>query len=196
MSSPEGSTVTFRRPAKDVRPRALQRFARKMQREVAGGRAFDCLITGDAEMRRLNRRFRGQDHRTDVLSFPSSGLAAPLPQLGDLAISIQRARAQGRALGHGAEHEIRILMLHGLLHLLGMDHETDHGRMGRSEKRWRMRLGLAGGLIERANPVFGNPSPQSRASRSPQSRRSRAQRAPRQGAVSTVTPEPRIGARP
>ena len=153
MSSPEGSSVTFRRPPKDVRPRALQLFARKMQREVARGRAFDCLITGDAEMRRLNRDFRGKDYSTDVLSFPVA--AGALPQaasLGDLAISIQRARAQGRQFGHGAEQEIRILMLHGLLHLLGMDHENGEGRMGRSEKLWRTRLGLTGGLIERVRP--------------------------------------------
>ncbi len=95
MSSPEGSSVTFRRPPKDVRPRALQLFARKMQREVARGRAFDCLITGDAEMRRLNRDFRGKDYSTDVLSFPVAASASPpraarLTHLGDLAISIQR----------------------------------------------------------------------------------------------------------
>jgi probable rRNA maturation factor len=154
MSSPEGSSVTFRRPPKDVRPRALQLFARKIQREVARGRAFDCLITGDAEMRRLNRDFRGKDYPTDVLSFPVAAGASPrraarVAHLGDLTISIQRARAQGRQFGHGAEQEIRILMLHGLLHLVGMDHENGDGRMGRSEKLWRARLGLACGLIER-----------------------------------------------
>jgi probable rRNA maturation factor len=124
-----------------------------MQREVARGRAFDCLITGDAEMRRLNRDFRGKDYPTDVLSFPAAASAfPPAASLGDLAISIQRARAQGRQFGHGAEQEIRILMLHGLLHLLGMDHENGDCRMGRSEKLWRTRLGLACGLIERVRP--------------------------------------------
>jgi probable rRNA maturation factor len=155
MSSPdhpafaEPSTLTFRRPFNDVRPRALHLFARKMQREVARGRTFDCLITGDAEMRRLNRDFRGKDYATDVLSFPAAGPSGRAGRLGDLAISIQRARAQARQFGHGAEEEIRILMLHGLLHLLGMDHETGDGRMARNEKRWRSRLGLACGLIER-----------------------------------------------
>jgi len=98
-------------------------------------------------MRRLNRDFRGQDHPTDVLSFPAIGAAAPY--LGDLAISIQRARAQARRFGHEVEEEIRILMLHGLLHLLGMDHENGDPRMHRAERRWRLRLGLVPGLIER-----------------------------------------------
>jgi len=144
-------TLLFRRPLKDLRPRALTLFARKLQREVAGGRVFDCLITGDAEMRRLNRDFRGQDHATDVLSFPAISRHAG-SHLGDLAISIQRARAQARQFGHTPEDEVRILMLHGVLHLLGMDHENGDGRMDRAERRWRARLGLACGLIERVRP--------------------------------------------
>jgi probable rRNA maturation factor len=157
MSSPEGSSVLFRRPAADVRPRALLNYARKLQTEIAKGRAFECLITGDAELRTLNLEFRGKDEPTDVLSFPSGGTAArpaaaqatrPVP-LGSLAISIARARAQARAHGHSTETEIRILILHGLLHLLGYDHETDSGRMARAEKRWRSVLALPNGLIER-----------------------------------------------
>jgi probable rRNA maturation factor len=72
--------------------------------------------------------------------------------LGDLAISLARARAQARQFGHPIEQEVEILMLHGLLHLLGFDHETDRGQMARAEKRWRTRLGLATGLIERVRP--------------------------------------------
>ena len=147
MSDPEGSTVTFRRVAAGVRPVALRRFARRLEREVCGGRAFDCLVTGDAELQRLNREFRGKDYATDVLSFPA---APPCRALGDIAISLARARSQARAFGHAAETEVRILMLHGVLHLLGMDHEADRGRMARAEKRWRARLGLPNGLIERA----------------------------------------------
>lgn len=162
MTSPEGSTVTFRRVATEIRQRALLNFARKLQREVSGGRPFDCLITGDAELRRLNREFRGKDEATDVLSFP----AGPLPNgrgsekrqteprplgsgLGDLAISLARARTQAREFGHTTEQEVRVLMLHGVLHLLDMDHESDRGQMARAEKRWRVRLGLPDGLIER-----------------------------------------------
>ena len=158
MSSPEGSTVTFRRAPTDVRPGAIERFARRLQSQITRGRAFDCLITGDAEMRKWNREYRGKDCATDVLSFPAVSSTrvpgrparAAWPRLGDLAISLPRARAQARAYGHNLEQEIRILMLHGVLHLLRMDHESDGGRMARAEKRWRVRLGLPGGLIERA----------------------------------------------
>ena len=155
MSAPEGSTVTFRRTPPDFRRRTVERFARRLQKEVARGRPFDCLITGDADLRRLNREFRGLDYATDVLSFPAAPPAPPAPparHLGDLAISLARARAQALAFGHDAEQEVEILMLHGLLHLLGFDHEADGGRMARAEKRWRARLGLVTGLIERVRP--------------------------------------------
>lgn len=152
MSSPEGSTVTFRRVPSTLTRRAIEKFARKLQTEVAGGRAFECLITGDAELRRLNQKFRSKDHTTDVLSFPAPGPwpPAPGPLLGSIAISLGRARAQAREFGHAIEDEIRILMLHGVLHLLGHDHESDNGRMARAERCWRARLGLPAGLIERA----------------------------------------------
>lgn len=146
MSSPDGSTVVFRRTPPDFRRRAVERFAHRLQKEVAKGQPFGCLIAGDAELRRLNREFRGLDYPTDVLSFPA---AAPAVHLGDIAISLGRARAQAREFGHGIEREVEILMLHGVLHLLGFDHETDRGQMARAEKRWRTRLGLATGLIER-----------------------------------------------
>ena len=149
MSSPDGSTVTFRRTPPDFRRQSVERFARRLQKEVAKGQPFDCLITGDADLRRLNRQFRGLDYATDVLSFPA---APPAAHLGDLAISLGRARAQAREFGHDIEHEVEILMLHGVLHLLGFDHESDVGRMARAEKRWRTRLGLAAGLIERVRP--------------------------------------------
>jgi probable rRNA maturation factor len=149
-------SVIFRRTPTDVPQRAVERFARKLQNQVAQGRSFECLIAGDAELRRLNREFRAKDQATDVLSFPSrTGLPAcsspsGTASLGSIAISVQRARAQARAFGHSTEDEIRILMLHGILHLTGLDHETDAGRMARVEKRWRVRLGLPASLIERA----------------------------------------------
>jgi probable rRNA maturation factor len=168
MSSPEGSSVTFRRAPASLRRTPIERFARALGKEVAKGRRFDALITGDAELRRLNRDFRGQDHPTDVLSFPASG-QQPLPHgrgsdgsppteprpagsgafLGDIAISLGRARAQARQFGHGIEQEVQILMLHGVLHLCGHDHESDSGAMARAEKRWRAKLGLPTSLIER-----------------------------------------------
>src|SRR5436305_10827343 len=143
MSSPEGSTVTFRRAAKDLRSGAIERFAKKLQSHVAKGRAFDCLITGDAELRRLNREYRGKDYATDVLSFPAVPQLTPrcprYSRLGDVAISLPRARAQARDFGHAPDQEVRILMLHGVLHLLRMDHETDSGQMAHAEQRCRMR---------------------------------------------------------
>jgi len=125
-----------------------------LQREVSGGRPFDCLITGDAELRRLNREFRRKDEATDVLSFASGtdDRFSSSVSLGDIAISLARARTQAREFGHTTEQEIRVLMLHGVLHLLGMDHESDRGQMARAEKRWRAVLGLPNGLIERVRP--------------------------------------------
>jgi probable rRNA maturation factor len=72
--------------------------------------------------------------------------------LGDIAISLGRARAQAREFGHTIEQEVQILMLHGVLHLCGHDHESDSGAMARAEKRWRAKLGLPNGLIERVRP--------------------------------------------
>ncbi len=139
--------VQFRRRPPAVSPDSLRRFAGRLRREVARGRVFSCLITGDREMRALNQRFLGRPYPTDVLSLPAAG---PRGFLGDMAISLARARRQAREQGHTIEEEIRILMLHGLLHLVGMDHADDGGRMGRAETRWRKRLGLPAGLIERA----------------------------------------------
>ena len=148
MTVPEGSSVTFRRPPATLRQTTIVNFARLLQREVAKQRAFDTLITGDTELRRLNRDFRGKDYATDVLSFPAENGTS---FLGDIAISLGRARAQAREFGHPIESEVQILMLHGVLHLLGYDHETDTGAMARAEKRWRGKLGLPNGLIERVS---------------------------------------------
>ena len=151
MSSEGSSSITYRRVPKTFRRRPVERFSRRLEAELAQGRTFDCLITTDAELRRLNREFRGKDAVTDVLSFPAASQPLAPAHIGDLAISFPRARAQACEFGHRTEHEIQILMLHGLLHLLGMDHENDRGRMARAEKLWRKRLGLPNGLIERAH---------------------------------------------
>lgn len=144
MSSEE-SSVLFRHPSRRVRRGPLKDFLRELSRRAAGGRAVTCLITTDGELRRLNRAFRGRDHATDVLSFPSSGNGGA----GEIAISFDRAAEQAAEQGHAVEQEIRILMLHGVLHLAGMDHESDSGQMARAEARWRRRLGLPPGLTER-----------------------------------------------
>src|SRR5215831_18208071 len=101
---PDGSTVTFRRAPANLRRRAIERFAWRLGAEVAKGRAFDCLITTDAEIRRLNREFRGRDRATDVLSFPAPHDHAK--HLGDVAVSAGRARVQAREFGHTIEQEI------------------------------------------------------------------------------------------
>jgi probable rRNA maturation factor len=104
-------------------------------------------ITGDRRVRTLNRLHRGKDQVTDVLSFP----AGEPGELGDVVVAAGVARRQARAARHGLDTELRVLALHGLLHLLGYDHERDDGRMARLERRLRVRGGLVEGLIERGS---------------------------------------------
>ncbi len=113
----------------------------------AAPRTLTVLFAGDSRMRSLNARYRGVDATTDVLSFPAGGdgehpCAQEEPYLGDMAISIPVARRQAVRHGHGVAKEIQLLLLHGFLHLLGYDHETDDGQMERAERRLRRRLGL------------------------------------------------------
>lgn len=96
----------------------------------------------------LNARFRGKRMATDVLSFP--GPKAVNDCAGDIAISLDIATRNARSLGHSVGDEVRILVLHGLLHLAGYDHEDDNGEMARREKTLRKKLGLPSGLIERS----------------------------------------------
>lgn len=151
MSSPDDIPLLFSPPAglqkTKLRKTELRHFLAELTRRLTRGRAIACLITNDAELRRMNKFYRRKDYATDVLSFPAAegnGVA------GDVAISIDRARAQAAEHGHSLHDELRILMLHGALHLAGMDHEKDSGEMARAEARWRKRLGLPSGLIERS----------------------------------------------
>jgi len=102
-------------------------------------------IVPDGRVQQLNRRYRRKDVATDVLSFPSGERG----YLGDVVIAAGVARRQAKQAGHSLQHELRVLALHGLLHLLGYDHERDAGRMARVEARLRRRGGLREGLIER-----------------------------------------------
>jgi probable rRNA maturation factor len=138
--------LLFQHPTRQAKRTELRAFWQRLVTEVGGDRDAVCLITTDAELQRLNREFRKKDMPTDVLSFPASPDAA---ELGEIAISWDRAANQAREIGHSADAEVRVLMLHGILHLLGMDHEADSGEMRRTESRWRKKLGLAQGLIER-----------------------------------------------
>jgi probable rRNA maturation factor len=116
----------------------------------------------DGRVRALNRSYRHDDYATDVLSFPATGSRPqrtrgtrrrkPDSFLGDIVIARGVAKRQAREAGHSERTELRVLVLHGLLHLLGYDHERDHGRMQRVERRLRRKGGLREGLIERARP--------------------------------------------
>jgi probable rRNA maturation factor len=108
----------------------------------------DVLLADDRTLRRLNREFRGKDKPTDVLSFPAAEEFAA-GHAGDLAISLETAARQAREHGHSLRDEVRVLLLHGLLHLSGMDHETDKGEMAAREAELRTTLRLPSGLIAR-----------------------------------------------
>jgi len=148
--SPDPDIRFFRFP-RNVDRQPVEHFVTELRRRVTRGRAFACLLTTDAELQRLNRTFRRKNYPTDVLSFPAVATGQTDGYLGDLAISWQRAREQAREFGHETGTEIKVLMLHGVLHLLGHDHETDNGQMSRAETRWRRAFGLPAGLIERVS---------------------------------------------
>jgi len=175
MPPPSSVTLLFQHPSRKVARRPLREFLHSAAARIGGGCHLTCLITGDDQLQQLNRQFRGKDDTTDVLSFPSAdgsgerhrAGSAParernLPPSrrdrlrcaaqisGEIAISLDAAARQAAEFGHPVEQELRILILHGLLHLAGMDHETDSGEMARAEAKWRRRLGLGAGLIERS----------------------------------------------
>jgi probable rRNA maturation factor len=130
--------------SRSVNAAQLQRFARRAQKlaEVQGD--VDILIATNKRLRDLNRRFRRKDKPTDVLSFPR-------PSGGDIAISAQIALDNAQRYGHSLANELKILVLHGMLHLAGYDHESDNGRMARVESRLHSQLKLPASLIDRAH---------------------------------------------
>jgi probable rRNA maturation factor len=129
--------------------RTLSRFLAAAQTAVRLKGQVTVLLTTDEAIRKLNRQFRGKNKATDVLSFPAEGLGAK-GIAGDLAISVTTAMGQAAEQGHSLSTEIKVLVLHGLLHLAGYDHEVDDGKMARRERLLRGKLGLPPGLIERA----------------------------------------------
>jgi probable rRNA maturation factor len=131
----------------------LTRHLRDAQAAVGLKGEVSVLLTTDAGIRRLNRRFRKKTKATDVLSFPVDD--ASFGAAGDLAISVETAARQAREQGHALSVELRVLMLHGLLHLAGYDHEADDGAMAREERRLRAELNLPLGLIERVTSEKG-----------------------------------------
>jgi probable rRNA maturation factor len=145
MPGPTKATLLFQHPSRRVARRPLRMFLEETAAQILSSGEVICLVTDDVRVRALNQQFRGKDYATDVLSFPSEAGG------GEIAISFDTAALQAAELGHGVEEELRILMLHGLLHLAGMDHENDSGHMARAEAKWRKRMGLVAGLIERAH---------------------------------------------
>src|ERR1700687_5820103 len=140
--------VILRKPVAGLSDTALAKFVARASRASKLEGTANVLVTGSSELRSLNRRFRGKDQPTDVLSFPPgpcfvNGLA------GGIAIFAGIAEQNARRLGHSAAQEVRILALHGVLHLAGYDHESDHGVMAAKEAVLRQSLGLPAGLIER-----------------------------------------------
>jgi probable rRNA maturation factor len=141
--------VILRKPVAGLSDTALAQFVARAGRAIKLTGTVNVLVTGSSELRSLNRRFRDKDQATDVLSFPPgpcfvNGLA------GDIAISADIAKENARRLGHSAAQEIKVLALHGLLHLMGYDHESDQGAMAGKEQQLRQSLGLPSGLIERS----------------------------------------------
>ncbi len=131
-----------------LRKAELSRFLGRARRAAGLAGEVTVLLAGDDRLRELNREFRRKNKATDVLSFPAGEHADG--SAGDLAISIETARRQAEDQGHTLLEEVRILILHGVLHLAGMDHETDDGEMRAHEAGLRIKLKLPAGLIERS----------------------------------------------
>lgn len=120
-----------------VRSDRLRRLLEGAARSLGVSGEVALVLTRDPAVRELNARYRGQDKPTDVLSFPGPGGAAGL---GDIVVSVDTAERNARRLGRTLQRELDVLALHGFLHVLGYDHETDDGTMGRLERRLRREL--------------------------------------------------------
>ena len=138
--------IIFDKPVDDINHSVLQRFAPRAQKLTGVKGEVAILITSRRKVQALNRRFRRKDKPTDVLSFAG-------PRGGDIAICAEIARQNAFRLGHSVTDEIKVLMLHGMLHLAGHDHETDSGEMERAEARLRMKLKLPVPLIQRSRSI-------------------------------------------
>ncbi|MGO9643016.1 MAG: rRNA maturation RNase YbeY [Terriglobales bacterium] len=143
--------VIFQKRVADLTELALSRFLARARRAAGLKGAVNVLVTSSAEMKSLNRRFRGKDKPTDVLSFPAEP-GAQKDFAGEIAISAEIATANACALGHSPAQEVRILVLHGILHLRDYDHERDRGQMAKREEQLRAQLHLPLGLIARTAP--------------------------------------------
>jgi probable rRNA maturation factor len=146
--------ITIEPPSRSIAPAlsksGLTRFLNRARTAVSLDGDVDVLLADDPTLRRLNKTFRGKNKATDVLSFPAPDEIAH-DHAGDLAVSLETAARQAATYGHSLRDEVRILLLHGLLHLSGLDHETDDGEMAAREAELRAELGLSNSLIERVS---------------------------------------------
>ena len=151
MSPPRNRVVIFQKRVAKLSEPTLRAFLLRAKRAVKLKGTVNLLLTSSTAMRSLNRQFRAKDMPTDVLSFPSPSLPLhqPARAVGDIAISVEIAAHNATKLGHSTAEEVKILVLHGILHLAGFDHERDNGEMARKEARLRRTLGLPVALIER-----------------------------------------------
>jgi probable rRNA maturation factor len=161
----DGNVIIFKKKVAGLSESALRRFAARAAAAAGVRGEVNILVTSNRELKSLNRRFRGKDQPTDVLSF-AAGSSPTERWAGDIAISAEMASANGNTLGHSAAAEVKILVLHGVLHLAGFDHERDNGVMARKEARLRRTLKLPVGLIARHNPRSSAPAKQPKRSRS------------------------------
>lgn len=138
--------IVNRQRQRQISARQWKAFAEESLRILGNSeREATIVFVSDDAIRKLNRQFRGKNHATDVLSFPGSAEPFELTQqkqLGEVVISVQRAAAQARSNGLSFANEVKQLILHGLLHLSGYDHETDKGEMNRLELKLRKRLDI------------------------------------------------------
>lgn len=140
MPDPPFSVVVLnRQKRRRVSAGRLVRLLRGAAKRVGARGELALLLTGDREIRALNARYRKKNKPTDVLSFPGEGGQLGL---GDVVISVETAARNAKALGRSLARELDVLALHGLLHALGHDHETDDGQMERLEGRLRRALGI------------------------------------------------------
>jgi probable rRNA maturation factor len=156
--------IIVRKAVAELSEATLSRFVRRAARAVGLSGEVNVLLTTNRQMKSLNWRFRIKNVATDVLSFVPDP-KSPAQYAGDIAISAEMAAKSGRRLGHSPAEEVKILVVHGLLHLAGYDHERDNGTMARKEQQLRISLDLPHGLIERSARSTGMASKRNRLTR-------------------------------
>jgi probable rRNA maturation factor len=149
----ERKLITIQKNVDGVKENKLTRFAQEARKAVGLKGDVCILLTSNREMRQLNKCFRSKDQPTDVISFPAMAEVSR-EFAGDMAISVDIAAANAKHFGHSTQEEIQVLILHGMLHLAGYDHESDQGEMARKEHRLRVKLGLGSNLIARSEGIL------------------------------------------